>query len=200
MFISFEGIDFCGKSTQIRLLESALHQSGKEVIIIREPGGTIISEQVRSILLDKNNLGMINEAEILLFSASRAQLVEEKIIPYLKKGFYVLSDRFFDSTTAYQGYGRGVDRNFVEALNSFVAGNAIPDMTFFLDIPVELAIARQKEKGMALDRIESSSEDFYNRVRDGYKKLAEREKRIVTLDGSLAVSELHQQIISKIKI
>ncbi len=199
MFISFEGIDFCGKSTQISLLESALSKAGKEIIIIREPGGTVISEQVRTILLDKKNSGMISKAEMLLFSASRAQLVEEKIIPCLKKGFYVISDRFYDSTTAYQGYGRGINCNFVESLNAFAAGKAIPDITFFLDIPVELAIKRQKENAAELDRIESSTEEFYNRVRAGYKKIAEREKRIVTLDGAISINELHRQILSKVE-
>ncbi len=198
MFISFEGIDFCGKSTQIQLLKNYFEKLGKTVLIIREPGGTEISEQIRKILLDKKNLKMVDEAEILLFSASRAQLVKEKIVPHLKEGAIVLSDRFYDSTTAYQGYGRGVDRKFVHALNTFVAGDATPEITFFLDIPIELALLRQKQKKVSLDRIESSAPEFYNKIRNGYLELAKREPRIITIDGSLSVDDIHNEIIDRI--
>lgn len=198
MFISFEGIDFCGKSTQIQLLKAYFEKLGKSVLIIREPGGTEISEQIRKILLDKKNLKMVDEAEILLFSASRAQLVREKILPSLKSGAIVLSDRFYDSTTAYQGFGRGVDKEFVHSLNTFVAGEATPDLTFFLDIPIELALLRQNQKKVSLDRIESSAPEFYNKIRNGYLELAKRESRIVTVDGSLTVPEIHDHIIDQI--
>src|ERR1035437_7478026 len=117
MFITFEGIDFCGKSTQVQLLQKYLENKGERVVIIREPGGTDISEKIRDILLDKKNFKMVTEAEIFLFSASRAQLVREKIRPFLDKGYYVISDRFHDSTTAYQGYGRGLPIESVEHIN-----------------------------------------------------------------------------------
>lgn len=169
------------------------------MLIIREPGGTEISEQIRKILLDKKNLKMVDEAEILLFSASRSQLVREKILPEIEKGTIVLSDRFYDSTTAYQGAGRGIDASFVHALNMFVAGAATPNITFFLDIPIELALQRQREKKASLDRIESSTPEFYNRIRDGYLKLASKEARIITIDGSASVEEIHAEIINYIK-
>ncbi len=200
MFISFEGIDFCGKSTQISLLKENLESEGKEVMIIREPGGTEISEQIRKILLDKKNLKLTDEAEILLFSASRAQLVSEKIIPFLKLGNYVLSDRFYDSTTAYQGFGRGIDKDFVNAINSFVAKKAKPDLTFFLDIPVDLAISRQKDKRTSLDRIELGSKEFYEKIRSGYQEIAKMEKRFVTIDGSFDVATIHNKIMEHLKL
>jgi dTMP kinase len=180
------------------LLKEFFEKQGKFVIIIREPGGTEISEQIRKILLDKKNLKLVDEAEILLFSASRAQLVREKILPEIARGTIVLSDRFYDSTTAYQGAGRGIDANFVSALNKFVAGVATPDITFFLDIPIELALARQKEKKARLDRIESGTSEFYNRIRDGYIKLAVQESRIITIDGSASVEHIHTEIINHI--
>ena len=135
MFITFEGIDFCGKSTQVKLLKEFLESKGKTVKIIREPGGTEISEKIREILLDKKHLNLTIETEIFLFSASRAQLVREVIQPYLEKKYYVLSDRFHDSTTAYQGFGREIPLPIVEQINNLVIGKTIPDLTFFIDIP-----------------------------------------------------------------
>ncbi len=144
MFITFEGIDFCGKSTQVELLKDHFIKQNKKVEIIREPGGTEISELVRSILLDKKNYHMVMETEIFLFSAARAQLVREKIRPYLNQGIYVISDRFHDSTTAYQGFGRGIDIESVNHINSLAIGETVPDLTFFIDITVEEAERRKK--------------------------------------------------------
>ncbi len=146
MFITFEGIDFCGKSTQIELLKSYLLKKNKKVRVIREPGGTEISEKIRTILLDKENSKMFMETEFLLFSASRTQLVREKIKPYLDEGIYVISDRFHDSSTAYQGYGRGISIEVILSIHKLAIGNTIPDITFFIDIPVEVAEQRRKEK------------------------------------------------------
>ena len=143
MFITFEGIDFCGKSTQVELLRKYLTDRKKIVEIIREPGGTKISEMVRSILLDKVHENMCNETELFLFSASRAQLVREKIRPYLMKGYYVISDRFHDSSTAYQGFGRGLSTDAIMNIHNIAIGEAIPDITFFIDIPVEEAENRR---------------------------------------------------------
>ena len=200
MFISFEGIDFCGKTTQINLLEKYLKDKKIEVEVIREPGGTEISEKIRSLLLDKNNSGMVMETEFLLFSSSRAQLVREKIQPYLAKGIYVISDRFHDSSTAYQGYGRGISVEIVENINKLAIGNTVPELTFLMDIPVEIANERRLAKNPdQLDRIEKSNIDFYNRVRDGYHILAKKEKRFRVLDGTKQIDEIYKSIIEEIE-
>jgi len=200
MFISFEGIDFCGKTTQINLLEKYLKDKNIKVEVIREPGGTDISEKIRSLLLDKNNSGMVMETEFLLFSSSRAQLVREKIQPYLAKGIYVISDRFHDSSTAYQGYGRGISVEIVENINKLAISNTIPDLTFFMDIPVEVANDRRlAKKSKQLDRIEKSNIDFYNRVRDGYHILAQKEHRFRVLDGTKQIDEIYKLIIEEIE-
>ena len=199
MFISFEGIDFCGKSTQVELLKKYLLEKNKKVEIIREPGGTEISEKVREILLDKKHYHMFMEAEIFLFSASRAQLVREKIRPCLEKGIYVISDRFHDSTTAYQGFGRGIDPETVKHINSLAIGNTIPGLTFIVDIPVEVAEQRKNQKhNMELDRIEVSDSGFYNRVRQGYLSLAEKEKRFKIIDGTLSIQEVHNKVVNEL--
>jgi len=162
MFITFEGMDFCGKSTQVKLLSDYLKQIGKNVVTIREPGGTNISEKIRDILLDKNNKEMFVESELLLFSASRAQLVREIIIPKLMEGYFVLSDRFHDSSIAYQGYGRGINLEHVTKIQEFAIGEAIPDITFFIDIPIEEMEKRKLQFSFeSLDRIELSQKRFY---------------------------------------
>ncbi len=200
MFISFEGIDFSGKSTQVELLKKHLIANNKNVEIIREPGGTEISELVRSILLDKSHNKMFMETEIFLFSASRAQLVREKIRPYLDKRIYVISDRFHDSTTAYQGFGRGISLDSVAHINKLAVGATIPDITFFIDIPVEEAEKRKKlRQNIELDRIEVSNLDFYKRVREGYLFLAKNEKRFRVIDGTLNEKEIHNLILKELK-
>lgn len=199
MFITFEGIDFCGKSTQVELLEKYLLAKGKTVRIIREPGGTSISEKVRSILLDKKNSEMHFEPELLLFASARAQLVREVIIPSLQRGEYVISDRYHDSSVAYQGYGRGIDLEFVTKLQQFAIGSAVPDITFFIDIPVDEFITRkQKVKEGSLDRMETSKIAFYEKVRDGYLEIAEKEKRFLVIDGLKSIDEIHYIITSAI--
>jgi len=200
MFITFEGIDFCGKSTQIELLKSYLVEKKKKVRVIREPGGTEISEKIRSILLDKENSKMFMETEFLLFSASRTQLVREKIKPYLDEGIYVISDRFHDSSTAYQGYGRGISIEVILSIHKFAIGNTIPDITFFIDIPVEVAEQRRREKlNEHLDRIENSDKDFYLKVRNGYLVLAKRENRFRILNGTDNIANIHEKIINEIE-
>jgi dTMP kinase len=200
MFITFEGLDFCGKSTQVQLLEKYLIDKGENVIVIREPGGTAISEKIRDILLDKNNSEMRFETEALLFAASRSQLVNEKIIPALSKNYFVLSDRFHDSSIAYQAYGRGLSLNFVTDLQKFAIKEAIPLVTFFIDIPIDEVVRRMsKVKKVELDRIESSRVDFYERVRSGYLEIASKEKRIKIINGMLSIEDLHQLIKSEIE-
>ena len=199
MFITFEGIDFCGKSTQVELLKNYLVKKNKQVEIIREPGGTEISEKIREVLLDKKHYHMFMETEIFLFSSSRAQLVREKIRPFLGKGFYVISDRFHDSTTAYQGFGRGIDINIVEHINKLAIGETVPDITFIIDIPVKVAEERKKIKtNTDLDRIEISDSVFFEKVRNGYLKLAEKEARFRVIDGTLNIEEIHNRIIKEI--
>jgi dTMP kinase len=201
MFITFEGIDFCGKSTQVELLKTFLVQNNKDVEIIREPGGTEISEKIREILLDKKHYHMFMESEIFLFSASRAQLVREKIRPFLEKGFYVISDRFHDSTTAYQGFGRGIDINTVKHINNLAIGKTIPDITFVIDIPVKVADERKKLKAEGnLDRIEILNSIFFEKVREGYLSLASNEKRFRIIDGTAKIEDIHQQILKEINI
>jgi dTMP kinase len=201
MFISFEGIDFSGKSTQIELLKDYLVDHNKKVEILREPGGTEISEKVRRILLDNKNEKMFAEAELLLFSASRAQLLREKIQPYLEKGIYVISDRFLDSSTAYQGYGRGIPLEVVKMVHQLAIGDTIPDLTFFIDIPVGIANERRKKKSkVKLDRIEVADIEFYNRVRSGYLQIARQEERFKVIDGTQTIETIQNQIISELEL
>lgn len=200
MFITFEGIDFCGKSTQAEMLRKYLISKKKIVELIREPGGTKISEMVRSILLDKVHENMCSETEIFLFSASRAQLVREKIRPYLIKGYYVISDRFHDSSTAYQGFGRGLSVDAIMNIHNLAIGDTIPDKTFFIDIPVEEAENRKRQKlHHELDRIEVAERDFFEKVRNGYLYLS-KDKRFRKLDGTQSIQEIHQQIINEIEL
>ena len=199
MFITFEGIDFCGKSTQVKLLKDYLIEQKKEVYLIREPGGTEISEKIREILLDKKNNAMVMETEIFLFSASRAQLVREVIRPYLQKGYYVISDRFHDSSTAYQGFGRGLSVDAILNIHNLAIGDTIPDITFFIDIPNEVALERKQNVAHSeLDRIEVSDNNFYERVREGYLYLAKKEKRFRIIDGTQNINQINEQIIKEI--
>lgn len=201
MFISFEGIDFSGKSTQIELLKDYLVEHNKKVEILREPGGTEISEKIRRILLDNKNEKMFAEAELLLFSASRAQLVRQKIRPYLEKGIYVISDRFHDSSTAYQGYGRGIPLDIVMKVHQLAIGDTIPDLTFFIDIPVGIANERKKKKTkVKLDRIELADIEFFNRVRNGYLEIAKKEERFKVIDGTQTIETIRNQIISELEL
>jgi dTMP kinase len=197
MFITFEGLDFCGKSTQVELLKKHFEEKGKTVKIIREPGGVKISEKIRNILLDNENSEMFSETELLLFSASRAQLVREKIIPFLESDYVVISDRFHDSSIAYQGFGRGIDSKFVIDLQKFAIGNAIPDLTFFIDITItEVLKRKQKLVNAQLDRIEVSESDFYEKVREGYKFLSKNEERFKLIDGLMTIEEVHNEVLS----
>ena len=201
MFITFEWIDFCGKSTQVGLLRDYLLEQKKDVHLIREPGGTEISEKIRDILLDKKNNAMVMETEIFLFSASRAQLVREVIRPYLQRGYYVISDRFHDSSTAYQGFGRGLSVDAILNIHNLAIGETIPDITFFIDIPNNIAIDRKRNIAHSdLDRIEVSDNTFYERVREGYLYLSKKEKRSKVIDGTQRINQINVQIINEIKL
>lgn len=195
MFLSFEGIDCCGKTTQAKILVEKLKELNHTVLFMREPGGTEISEQIRQVLLNKKNLKMTQITELLLFSASRSQLVTEVIKPNLAKGTIVISDRFVDSTTAYQGYGRGLHHGGVKSINTIATSGLMPKKTFFIDIPVQEMYKRRTESHQEIDRMEMSNEDFYNRVREGYIELAKEEPgRFVTIDGRQPIDSIHEII------
>ena len=153
-FISFEGIDFSGKTTQIQVLQQRLQEEGIENVLVREPGGTIISEKIRDILLSTDHTEMHRITEILLYEAARAQLVHQKILPLLEKNTHVIADRYYDSTTAYQGYGRRLDLQVVRTVNYFATSHLQPYKTFFIDISAEEAEKRQKSKNLDKDRLE----------------------------------------------
>jgi len=179
-FITFEGPEGSGKSTQIRRLADWLTERGKEVFCTREPGGTPVGEAIRGLLqhdVEGENLGA--RAELLLFSASRAQLVDRVIAPALEKGVWVLCDRFLDSTLAYQGFGRGMDLEALGQINAFAVQDCRPDLTLLLDLKVEVGFARLKSRyeanGASKDRFEREEQAFHERVRQGYLQLAERE-------------------------
>ena len=195
MFITFEGLDFSGKSTQANILVEKLRRNHAIVHFLREPGGTKISERVRDILLDKTNLEMNKAAELLLFSAARAQLVKEVIVPALQRGESVLCDRYYDSTTAYQGFGRGIDMAAVKKINRLATSGVDPDVTFFIDVPIKEIERRKEVAGKAFDRMEDSGRSFYERVLNGYREIARTEShRFVTIDGTLNVKEVEQAI------
>jgi len=192
--ITFEGIDGCGKSTQAELLRDFLRGKGEHIILVREPGGTTISEQIRSILLDPVNKDMNPTTETILLSASRAQLTREVILPSLEEGITVLCDRYADSTLAYQGYGRGLPISWLENLNEFATQGKIPDATILVDVPIRTAL--QRLRGKSIDRIEREGNNFLKRVRDGYLILAEKHaERYIVIDGTKSVNSIHSKIL-----
>lgn len=199
IFITFEGIDGCGKSTQTALCREWLESLGKTVLLVREPGGTKIGEKIRGLLLDKNNDGMAPMTELFLFEAARAQIVEETIKPALEEGKAVICDRFFDSSFAYQGCARGLGAEMVSRLNKDATGGLAPDITFFLDISVEKAIMRREGRGGEKDRIESAGDSFQEKVRKGFIRAASEDKRIVTIDASDTPEVIFKQIQEKIE-
>jgi dTMP kinase len=184
-FITFEGSEGCGKTTQVQRLAKRLGQLGIPHLVTREPGGTPIGETIRELLqFAPHNSRMTPETELLLFEASRSQLVRELIKPALERDTCVIADRFFDSTTVYQGAARNLDRQMVERLNAFAVADCIPDITFVLDVDATTAASRMVKPRRA-DRMEQQPAEFYDRVRNGYRDLARVEsKRIVLLDGS----------------
>jgi dTMP kinase len=193
-FFSFEGVEGSGKSTQLRLLAGHLERQGLETVALREPGGVTISEAIRAILLDPAHKAMCTETELLLYAASRAQLIEERISPALAQGQVVLCDRYADSTTAYQGAGRGVDMAMIEQLHELATGGLWPVRTFLLDLSVEEGLERARARGRA-DRIEQESIDFHRRVRDAYLALAHlHPERFVVLDAAQHVEALHAEV------
>lgn len=204
MFITFEGPEGSGKSTQIRLLYEYLVRAGRQVLLTREPGGTSIGDQIRAILHDLNNRAMRPRTEILLYSASRAQLVDEVIRPALAAGQIVLCDRYAESTMAYQGYGRGIDLAVLESITHFATGGLRPDLIIYLDIPVEIGLARKRQdyqKGHGeWTRLDAETVAFHQRVRDGYLTMAAADPdRWLTLDATRPIEMLHREICAVVE-
>lgn len=185
--VSFEGSEGCGKTTQIERLAGRLKALGREVVVTREPGGTEIGERIRHLLkFDPSGGKMFPETELLLFAASRAQLVRELIDPAVREGRVVLCDRYLDSTTVYQGVARQISEDPVQMINRFAVGNRMPDLTVVIDLPAEVGLTRARSrKGGTVDRMEQESIEFYQRVRDGYLWLARSlPERFYVADGS----------------
>ncbi|MBI4067780.1 dTMP kinase [Candidatus Gottesmanbacteria bacterium] len=202
-FISFEGIEGSGKSTQVGKLSSKLREEGKAIEVVREPGGTRVGELIRHITHDRENVELTAVAEAYLMAAARAQLVRDIIKPALQSGKIVIADRFIDSSFAYQGYGRELGEGTIFEMNKLAIDQVFPDLTFFLDISPEVGFARRNgtEK---VDRLDLQQKDFYERVYRGYKKLAQKYKeRYVVVDGSKSIDDVAEgiwmEVIEKIK-
>ena len=193
--ITFEGIDGSGKSTQIKLISEILHKNNIDNIVIREPGGTEISEKIRDILLDNDNT-ISKYTEALLFLSSRSQLVNEVIKPALDRGCYILCDRYIDSTIAYQGHGRGIDLSQIKVLNDLAIESIYPDITFILDINVNTSLSRRLTKSK--DRMEQVNENFLIKVRKAYLKIADDDKkRCIVVDcNNKSIIDINNELVS----
>jgi len=199
MLIVFEGIDGSGKTTQAELLSKRLNGEGVLNAIMREPGGTPLGEGIREILLHRSDMKISRITEFLLFSASRAQLTEEKILPLLNSGVVVIVDRFFYSSIAYQGFGRGIPVSEIESVNHFATQNVIPDVVFLFELDIESALERRSLSGKAADRIEKGEMEFFQRVIDGFAYCAEQEpNRFVTVDGREPIDVLSEEIFQNV--
>jgi len=198
-FITIEGPDGSGKTTQIDLLSEFLRKKEQDYIITREPGGTEISDKIREILLDEKFTEMTRETEMLLYAASRAQHVAQVILPALESGKIVLCDRFIDASIAYQGIGRGIDIECIKEINSVALMGIMPHLTILLDIPPDIGLQR-KRNHKKVDRIEAENLKFHKRVREGYLELAKKDPhRIKVLNGCEKKNEIHVKIVSYIK-
>ena len=199
MFITFEGMDGSGKSTQVALLEKWLVEKGQATLVLRDPGSTLIGEKIRDILLDKSSNAMNSVTELLLYAASRSQLVKENIEPALKEHKIVICDRFYDSTTAYQGFGRKLSPDLIHTLNHIGSHTLNPDLSLFLDLDIESGLKRL-DKTRNRDRMEEEDFAFKKRVRKGFLEISENEKsRFITVDASLSEKQVHTQIIKHVK-
>jgi len=193
-FITVEGTEGVGKSSNIAFIQATLQQAGIEVVVTREPGGTKLGEEVRELLLDHRHSGMSSDAELLLMFAARAQHIEQVIKPALDKGQWVLCDRFTDATYAYQGGGRGISNERIATLETWVQGSLRPDITMLLDLPVEIGLARAGARGAA-DRFEKEQQTFFEQVRNAYLAQAKQSReRYRIIDASRTLDEVQQQI------
>lgn len=194
LFITIEGTDGSGKTTQMGLIREYVRSIGCEVVMVREPGGTRISERIRDVILDPEYTEMSANAEMLLYAASRAQLVAETIRPALEQGKTVICDRFIDSTYAYQGFGRGIALGVLESINNIAVDGIMPDITFFFDLDPELALGRRRTS-TATDRIENEKLEFHRKVHEGYVQLALKyPDRIRRIDSSRSVEAIWKDV------
>lgn len=203
-FITFEGGEGCGKSTQVKRLKAELEASGVEVLLTREPGGTVLSEQIRHLIKDQMDDPPCDRSELLLFLAARAQLVKNVIRPALERGVWVISDRFSDSTMAYQGYGRGLSLDVIKTVNDFACETLKPDLTLLLEVSPETARerlrGREASTHTAADRIEQAGDEFHSRLSRGFRELAKAEPcRIKTVDANGTVDEVWGAIWNLVK-
>jgi dTMP kinase len=195
LFITLEGIDFCGKTTQARKLASYLKRKGHDVTLLREPGGDRITEKIRKVLLSEKNSGMTPLTELLLYEASRAQITQNVIFPALLEGKIVICDRYFDSTLAYQGYGRGLNKKMIKYLNEVSTFGLLPDLTILLDVPVATSFERRKKEKRKKDRLEKERFGFHQSIREGYLEIARKNKRrIEVVDGTEDVQKTWQKV------
>ena len=195
-FITVEGTEGVGKSTNMAFIESWLKDAGKDLVITREPGGTVLGEKLRSVLLDAKEQSMSDDTELLLMFAARAQHLQEVILPAIEQGKWVLCDRFTDSTYAYQGGGRGIDTNRIAQLEQWVQGDRRPDMTLILDLPIEIGLERAGKRSKP-DRFELEKYDFFNKVRDVFlARAVENPNRYTIIDASPSINDVQQSIQS----
>ena len=196
LFLTFEGCDGCGKTTVLNRVSVLLREKGIPFLLTREPGGSKIAEEIRNVILDKKNTEMDPRCEALLYAASRRQHLVEIVLPALEKGIHVLSDRYLDSSLAYQGYARGIGMEEVYSINLFAIDGMLPDLTFFLDLPPEEGLARiRKNETREINRLDLEKENFHKKVYEGYKILLENyPERIVRIDAKKTVEEESQEI------
>lgn len=197
-FITFEGVEGCGKSTQMARLRAWMEEGGLPVLATREPGGTKVGEGIRELLLAPRDEGLDAATELLLYEAARAQHVSEVIRPALEAGVHVLCDRFFDSTTAYQAFGRGLDEEMVRELNRMASGGIVPDLTLLFSVAIEEGLDRARGES-AGDRLEGESLAFHRRVQAGFEALAKREPGRFRMPGEGAIEQVHQEVVNIVK-
>ena len=205
IFVTIEGIEGCGKSTQARMLKRHLEKKGMNVLLTKEPGGTKIGNQIRKILLDKRNKKIVPYTELFLYAASRAQHVEEVIIPSLAEDKIVVCDRFSDATTAYQGYGRGLSKQMVSNINSLSTNRLVPDLTIILDLPEKVGLKRAKNRNKKMGisqgegRMEEESLSFHRRVRKGYLRIwKDNPQRVKIIDACKGIKEINEKICDEV--
>tara|TARA_B100000780_G_C21093417_1_gene440785 strand:+ start:101 stop:721 length:621 start_codon:yes stop_codon:yes gene_type:complete len=199
-FISIEGVEGAGKSTQVRFIQDYLTSLGKTVVVTREPGGTELSEKIRNLLLEPSPNSMDNDTELLLMFASRAEHVSKVINPALHRGEWVLCDRFLDATYAYQGAGRGIQRQRIQQIADWTLKGLTPDLTLLFDLPVELGLERVLERKGGMDRFEQEKINFFKKIRKSYLKSAKAEpNRIKIVDASLSITKIQKQLTQLIK-
>lgn len=201
LFITFEGVEGSGKSTQLEILEKELKEKGFKIEKIREPGRTKISEKIRQILLDSKNSDMDYMTELLLYYASRAQHIARKLLPKKKEGKIILCDRFTDLTLAYQGYGRGLDKKLINKLTNLVVGKNKPDITILIDIDPEISLERAKalSADKSGDRLEKEKIEFHKRVWKGYCEIARKEERFIVINGDQSIENISKEVLEKIE-